>query len=315
MADVNDMNDMSDVDDGSLGAVPSTSCFVPGVSHQALLSRLLPGEAVSGRPVIQGQFHHVVIGSHRVVRLARTEAAAARLTEGAATLRVLAGLDLGVRTPVPLMAGGTPGTDEPPFLVLSRVPGAPLADGVLDRHGAAASVAAQYAALLAALAAAGADPEVRAALPHAPEGEWRRFAADVRAELYGLMSDAGRLRAERELAELDGLPHLTGAVVHGDLGGENVLWEDSGGRPRLIGVVDWDEVALGDPAEDLAAIGASCGEELLDRVLARGDRSAADDGTAARAATIRGTFALQQALSAYRDGDEEELAEGLTGYV
>lgn len=83
----------------------------------------------------------------------------------------------------------------------------------------------------------------------------------------------------------------------------------------IIGVVDWDEVALGDPAEDLAAIAASHGDELLDRVLARGGRSAADDRTAARAATMRGTFALQQALSAYRDGDGEELAEGLAGYV
>lgn len=39
------------------------------------------------------------------------------------------------------------------------------------------------------------------------------------------MSDSGRLRVERELTALDGLPHLTHAVVHGDLGAENVLWE------------------------------------------------------------------------------------------
>ncbi|MFC8125984.1 phosphotransferase family protein [Streptomyces sp. NPDC057302] len=310
----------------------ASSRFAPGVTHEALLRRLLPGEPVSDLPVVQGQFHHVVIGSDRVVRFARTEAAAARLTERAAVLRVLAGLDLGFRTPEPLLAGGTRGTDEPPFLLLSRVPGAPLADGVLDHSDldhaeVAASVAAQYASLLAALADAGTDTAVRAALPHAREGEWRRLAADVRAELFGLMSDAGRLRAERDIAELDGLPHLTGALVHGDLGGENVLWQVVGGRPRLSGVVDWDEVTLGDPAEDLAAIGVGwgcacgcgCGGELgdrvLDRVLALGGRSEAYAGVAGRAATIRGTFALQQALSAYRDGDEQELAEGLAGYL
>ncbi|MGW5861344.1 viomycin phosphotransferase [Streptomyces sp. NPDC055239] len=291
------------------------SSFTPGVSHQALLSRLLPEETVAELPFVEGQFHLVVNGKDRVVRFARTEAAAARLTARAAALRVLAGLDLGFRTPEPLLTGGAHGTDEPPYLVLSRVPGAPLPDGALARPEVAASVAAQYATLLTGLAGAGTDEAVRAALPHTPEDAWRLFAADVRAELFGLMSDAGRSRAERELTALDGRPHNTGAVVHGDLGGENVLWEDADGWPRLSGVVDWDEVALGDPAEDLAAIGASYGEALLHRVLALSGRPKADDGVAERAATIRGTFPLQQALSAYRDGDEEELAEGLAGYV
>ncbi|MGW6054866.1 viomycin phosphotransferase [Streptomyces sp. NPDC055189] len=286
-------------------------------ANRALLGRLLPGETVVELPLIQGQFHQVVIGSERVVRFARTEAAAARLPRQAAALRVLAGLDLGFRTPEPLLAGGAPGTDEPPYLVLGRIPGAPLADGVLARPEVAESVAAQYAKLLAALAEAGTDTGVRAALPHAREDEWRRFAADVRADLFGLMSEAGRRRAERELAALDALPRLTGAVVHRDLGGENVLWEDPEGWPRLSGVVDWDEVALGDPAEDLAAIGAGYGQGLMDRVLALsmyGGRAKDDDGIAARAAALHGTFALQQALSAFHDEDEAELADGLAGY-
>ncbi|MEU6761794.1 viomycin phosphotransferase [Streptomyces sp. NPDC046853] len=284
--------------------------------RRTLLKRLLPGEDVDELPVIQGQFHQVVIGSDRVVRFARTEAAAARLSSRAAVLRVLADLDLGFRTPEPLLTGGgAPGTDEPPYLVLGRIPGAPLPGDVLKRPEVAESVAAQYATLLAALADAGTGADVRAALPHAHEDEWRRFAADVRADLFGLMSDAGRRRAERELAALDALPHLTGAVVHGDLGGENVLWQDADGWPRLSGVVDWDEVALGDPAEDLAAIGASYGRELMERVLAPGGRTPADDGIAARAAALQGTFALQQALSAYHDDDGAELADGLAGYA
>lgn len=85
------------------------------------------------------------------------------------------------------------------------------------------------------------------------------------------------------------------------------------GLPRLGGVVDWDEVTLGDPAEDLAAIGAGHGEELLARVLTRGGWSD-DDALTSRIATIRATFALQQALAAHRDGDEEERADGLAGY-
>ncbi|QES47477.1 viomycin phosphotransferase [Streptomyces venezuelae] len=280
--------------------------------HRDLLSRLLPDDKTDELTVHQGQFHEVVIGSDRVVCFARTEAAAARLPERAAVLRALAGLGLRFRTPQPLAEGGAVGTDEPPYLVLSRIPGAPLEEDALADPEVAEAVATQYADLLHGLAAAGGDEKVRAALPAAPEGEWQEFAAGVRAELYPLMSDSGRERAERELAALDALPHLTSAVVHGDLGGENVLWETTGGLPRLSGVVDWDEVTLGDPAEDLAAVGASYGEELLARVLALGGR--ASDGVSGRIAAIRGTFALQQAFYARRDGDEEELADGLTGY-
>jgi hypothetical protein len=50
----------------------------------------------------------------------------------------------------------------------------------------------------------------------------------------------------------------------------------------------------------------------LNRVLTLGGWS--DHEIATRITTIHGTFALQQALSAHRDGDEEQLADGLTGY-
>ncbi|GLW07704.1 6'-aminoglycoside N-acetyltransferase [Microtetraspora sp. NBRC 13810] len=281
-------------------------------THHALLSRLLPDDRPDDLAVRQGQFHDVVIGSERVVCLPRTQAAADRLPERVAALRALAGLDLGIRTPEPLVQGGGDDTDEAPFLVLSRIPGEPLdADALNDAH-VAGTVAAQCATLLDGLARAGTDDSVRAAVPHASQGRWQRFAQEVRAELFALMSGTGRLRAERELTALDRLPHLTRAVVHGDLGGANVLWEWDHGLPRLAGVLDWDDVSLGDPAEDLAAIGAGYGHDLLERVLALGSRS--DDGLATRIAAIRGTFALQQALYALRDGDEEELADGLTGY-
>ncbi|MCX4679235.1 viomycin phosphotransferase [Streptomyces sp. NBC_01433] len=281
-------------------------------THHDVLSRRLPGDRLDELAVHQGQFHQVVIGSDRVVCFARTEAAAVRLPARAAVLRALAGLDLGFRTPRPLSESGCRATDEPPYLVLSRIPGAPLKDDAFDSPEVAEAVATQYATLLSGLAAAANDEKVRAVLPLAPEGEWQEFGAGVRAELFPLMSDSGRERAERELTALDALPRLTAAVVHGDPGGENVLWETSGGVPRLSGVVDWDEVTVGDPAEDLAAVGASYGEELLGRVLTLGGWAGTE--MAGRIAAIRGTFALQQAFSAQRDGDEEELADGLTGY-
>ncbi|QRY45733.1 viomycin phosphotransferase [Mycolicibacterium boenickei] len=281
-------------------------------AHRTLLSRLLPDDRLDDLSVRQGQFHTVVIGSDRVVCLPRTRAAADRLPGRVTSLRTLAGLDLGFRTPEPLLQDGAYGSDETRFLLLSRIPGEPLENDALDDDRVAETVAEQYATLLSALARVGANETVRAELPAAPEVRWREFAESVRAELFQLMSHDGRLRAERELAALDNLPHLTHAVVHGDLGAENVLWEWRDGLPHLSGVLDWDDVALSDQAEDFAAISASYGREFLERVLALHNSS--NRALPDRIAPIRDTFALQQALYAIRDGDEEELADGLAAY-
>ncbi|MFE1100189.1 viomycin phosphotransferase [Nocardiopsis alba] len=278
-------------------------------THRDLLGRLLPGNPVRDLVVHEGQFHHVVVGSDRVVRLARTRAAADRLPATAVALRTLAGIDLDFGVPRALLVGDGTSPGEPSYLVMSRIPGAPLAGETLTRPEVLEAVAEQYAALLSGLATAGAG---HAVLPEVSADRWREFAARVRAELFPLMSPTGRERAERELGALDVLPHLATAVVHGDLGAENVLWEWVRGVPRLSGVVDWDEVALGDPAEDLAAIGASYGEGLLGRVLALSGLPGG--GVVERVSTIRATFALQQALYAWHDGDEGELADGLAGY-
>ncbi|RBO93926.1 phosphotransferase family protein [Nocardia puris] len=268
--------------------------------HRSLLTCLLPDDAVAECEVRQGQFHHVVLGRDRVVCFPRTEAAAARLPARAAVLRALSGLGLGVATPEPIAE-----SEEPAYLVLTRIPGQPLPESALSRPGAPEAVARQLAELLSSLASAGTAP-----LPEAPADRWEVFADEVRAGLFPLMSAAGRVRATRELDALDTLPHLTTAIVHGDLGGENLLW-DTGNPPRLLGVVDWDDACLGDPAEDLAALSATYPPAVLEPLLAL---LGTDPPTRTRIATLRATFALQQALSAHRDGDEEELADGLAGY-
>lgn len=278
--------------------------------HSDLLRRLLPDDDPDDLILHEGQFHHVVIGSDRVVCLGRTDAARSRMAERAAVLRTVAALDIGVSTPVPLTEN-VDGVDGPPYLVVTRISGAPLPVGMLASPQVAEAAARQFAVLLTNLAAAAKNESARAALKTS-EGEWQRFAAAVRAELFPLMADHGREAAERQLTALDALPYLVGAVVHGDLGGANVLWEISDGVPYMSGVIDWDEASLGDPAEDLAAIGASYGDEFVDRVIALGGW--ASDAMMERMTAIRGTFALQQALYALRDGDKEQLEDGLTRY-
>ncbi|MGW0183559.1 phosphotransferase family protein [Nocardia sp. NPDC003345] len=274
--------------------------------RRELLRHVLPGEA---DPVVRrGQFHDVIVGADRVVCLPRTPAAAARLSGRSRTLRTLAALDLGVRTPVPLSEGRD--ADATPYLVLDRIPGAALDPALLS--GAETAVVAEYARILTALARAGQDPEARRLLPRTPVGRWSRFAGEVRVALFPLMSHAGRRRADRELVAVEAAPPLADAVVHGDLGPENVLWEWRDGTPRMTGILDWDDVALGDQAEDLAAVEAGHGQTLVQGILAR--RGPADPELTSRITAVRGTFALQQALAGLRDDDREELAAGLAEY-
>lgn len=300
---------------GSGPLTPGTSARgVPGAPadirerRRELLRRVLPGEP--DPELRRGQFHEVIVGVDRVICLPRTPSAAARLPGRSRTLRTLAALDLGVRTPVPMSAGLD--TDATPYLVLDRIPGAPLDPALLSVDAVAAAVADGYARLLAGLVRAGRAPAARRLLPRTPADRWTRFGREVRATLFPLMSDAGRRRAGRELAAVAAAGARGEAVVHGDLGSENVLWEWSGGTPRLTGVLDWDDTALGDRAEDLAAVQAGHGTAFVQGILAL--RGPVDPGLTARIAAVRGTFALQQALAGLRDDDPAELAAGLAEY-
>ncbi len=269
-----------------------------------MLRRELAGEDPATFVTHEGQFHQVVVGARRVVCFARTDSAAARLPERVEVLRVVDGLGLGVAVPQPVSAAGSG------YAVFTRVPGEPIDVERVGDPSVADAMAADLAPLLHALAAAGATSKA-SALPGAPAGRWSGFARDVRRALYPLMSEAGRARADAELAQVVGVSFAATSVVHGDLGGENLLWEWNDGAPHLVGVVDWDGVARGDQAEDLAALAAGYGDGLLDRLL---QRLEAPDDVRGRIAAIRGTFALQQALSAAQDGDQEELDDGLAGY-
>lgn len=272
-----------------------------------VVRRACPEVDLEGVGLHSGQFHDVLIARDRVFRFPKTAAAAAELPGRVAVLTAVDALDLGVDVPVPLsevQEGGPHG-----FLVLSRLHGTPLERADATLPDVIDVVAAEFARVLRAMAAADVE-KLRLAVPVADAGRWGGFAGRVRATLFPLMSEDGRARAERELAAAVAMDHVVTGLVHGDLGGENVLWQQVEELPRLTGIVDWDEAKVGDPAEDLAAVGASYGPELLERVVAL--LGVGDPWPRIRA--YQGTFALQQALAGAEDGDEEELDDGLTDY-
>jgi len=150
-------------------------------------------------------------------------------------------------------------------------------------------------------------------VPAADPDRWVRFAAEVARVLFPLMSDRGRQRAEAELARATAVNPVGTALVHGDLGGTNLLWAGGQDAPRLAGVLDWDEAHIGGQAEDLASLAATFGWDLAGRLDA--GRHAGRRPTIADARVIAATFALQQALPAALSGDRAMLADGLADYA
>ncbi len=90
--------------------------------------------------------------------------------------------------------------------------------------------------------------------------------------------------------------------VHGDLTRFNLRWAND----RVVGVLDWDHAALGDPAIDVAGILTSFG------VQAAGD--IADPNTLHRASLHRATFPLQVAAAGHLHDDERLRNTGITNF-
>jgi aminoglycoside phosphotransferase (APT) family kinase protein len=54
-------------------------------------------------------------------------------------------------------------------------------------------------------------------------------------------------------------------LIHNDLGAEHILLDQASGK--ITGIIDWGDVALGDPAFDFAGLWVFAGEDFLQQVL------------------------------------------------
>ncbi len=96
----------------------------------------------------------------------------------------------------------------------------------------------------------------------ADEYRRRRIAELDRAAATGHVPSGLLTRWERALEDV-GRWRFQPTVVHGDLVAEHVLVEDD----RVVGVLDWAEAKVADPADDLAWVAVGADEAALDSVL------------------------------------------------
>lgn len=98
-------------------------------------------------------------------------------------------------------------------------------------------------------------------------------------------------------------------LIHGDFGGSNILVD--GNTKRAVAVIDFDSIAIGDPAIDYAALSTihpqtmKCIEQRHPQVADYTDRIV----------FYRGTFALQEALYGAEANDQRALWAGLQDFV
>ncbi len=258
----------------------------------------------------RGQRNDVVIDESAGVvrRYPRTPAALAELELSAA--RAAAAHARGLPAPVVIdVVAGPLGTAH---LVLPLVGGVGLSPAVTGAlaPGGRERLVADLVGLLGAMRSL--DAQGWPGDPILWSERWATLGGRLRREVVPLIGNhpgshlaAGQIAGAEEAADAAGNLGLT----HGDLGGENLHVDP--GTGALLGVLDWDDAAPGDPAVDLAALRVHAEPWLADALLIA-DPSLRE--LVARAEAYVGTFALQQALWGLDTGDVKEVDEGLATY-
>lgn len=205
---------------------------------------LLPGVPVDdARLAAHGNIHHVVlIPGVAAVRVSRRRSAAEAMPRRVELLRAVGASGLPFAVPEPLTPVTTFG--DAVAVAVSWIDGTGLPEGEGDP--------ARIGGLLDALRELPLNPELRVALSAPPEGADSRGWADVLAEeVVPRLPDRWRDEGRRRLDEARALEPVPEALVHADLGAENVHWSADG---TLVGVLDWDIALPFDPAIDAACM-------------------------------------------------------------
>lgn len=257
-----------------------------------------------------GQFSQVLIVNNTLIfRFPRTDSTARDMIHELAILDQLQG-QLPLPIPHPLYRHST--ADKLIFMGYAMLPGEPLWRETID--------AIQDEMLLNRLARQLADfLKVLHSLPlhsRRPIGETRQSWIDMltafQSHLYPHMRpDAQREVTHRFHAFLNEERHFAYQPVlrHGDFGGSNILYDAQAGK--ITGIIDFGFAGYGDAAQDVGGL-STYGETFLARGM---DVYPEMAGMTKRIDFYRSTYALQQALYALENGNEDDFQDGIADYV
>lgn len=271
----------------------------PTTEQIALAQRAYPGPGwASGRIADGGEYHWVLVApDEAVLRVARSEQAAAQMERGA---RLVQALDhvLPYRLPRPLAPihwEGRIGAVAQEF-----IPG--------EAHPPGSGDPAMLAEVCRSLAAVDVRPlRPLLAEPFAFQGPWTtgrvRALVDavpvaIRGQITAVLDGVHQMEADRQSGKI-----RTG-LVHADLAGHNVHWSDG----RVAGILDWDLASAWDVALNPAYLSLWHGIDLLPAI-------AADKAEANRATVWLGDLVAEVLYSRLAAEDGAGFAHNLTTHA
>jgi aminoglycoside 2''-phosphotransferase len=101
------------------------------------------------------------------------------------------------------------------------------------------------------------------------------------------------------------------ALIHSDLGIEHILIDPA--SDRLVGVIDWGDARIGDPALDFTGLLASCGADFVRQVIGSYARLV-DSRFWERMAFYRDILPFHQMRYGLEIGDERYFVKGLQAF-
>ncbi|HSI98326.1 MAG TPA: phosphotransferase [Gaiellaceae bacterium] len=141
-----------------------------------------------------------------------------------------------------------------------KLAGSPARFGLTERTGR------DLGRFLLALHATPHGQAAAAGVPNLGPWAWRegleKLCADFRCRVLPLLPERDRADGERLLAAIPE-PAFRPALIHADLGPDHVLCHEG----RVVGVIDWSDARVGDPALDLAWCLNGTPREVADAVL------------------------------------------------
>jgi aminoglycoside 2''-phosphotransferase len=264
-----------------------------------------------------GQYNDVLIVNDALVfRFAKVQLAIETLRREVAILRCLQG-HVSLAIPQPDYENVETQVVGEAFVGYKIIPGRPLwrddFSAVTDAQ-ARGRMARQLARFLSELHHLPADALTSVELPHRETRvEWAGMYRRVRQSLFAYMRPDARERVSDHFESYLDDPDRYGfarCLRHGDFGTGNIIYD-----PRclsIVGIIDFANVGLGDPAVDFAGLHISYGEAFYRECYSvYPEMARALD----RVSFYRGTFALQEALFGVENGDGQAFADGMAAYV
>lgn len=277
----------------------------------ARIANLLPHDGEGLTPIGEGDFCLAFRRGADVVRVAKhRQAADALRMEACAMERIAARLPLAV--PRPAFFEPEP---DCAFSIHTEVTGEVLTRGIWESlpSDAQDAAAADLARFLDALHALRIPDAETCGVPRIDDAEYAGRLRATSASLQSILSadtlrrlDAALARGSQPSAEAD----RHASLLHRDVAPGHVLFDPATGR--LTGVIDFGDLALGDPARDFIFVYEDFGPAMLDAVL----RHYAGEDAATLRPRIHRWFLLETVewalgLDAEEDTDEIEEARAL----